>query len=155
VVAKRIRNFWIVIYTSSHYVQKLCLLSDLRHSWTEYYSQLVTVIRQDDRGTVVGFQAGTRDFFSSPNVHANSWAYPASCSVEARDSFPEDKVGVDCEANHSPPSSAEAKNEWSYAFTLFIRLNGVHGNSFTILNIKGVKLWTGFIWLGVRTNCRM
>jgi len=50
-------------------------------------------------------------FFSSPNVHANSWAYP----VEARDSFLEYKVGVECEANHSPASSAEVKNEWRYS----------------------------------------
>jgi len=68
-----------------------------------------------DQGIVAWSLVGTRDFFSSPNVHVNSWAYPASCSVEARDSFPENKVGVDCEANHSPPSSAEAENEWRYS----------------------------------------
>jgi len=50
-------------------------------------------------------------FFSSANVHANSWAY----SVEARDSLLEYKVGVECEANHSLPSSAEVKNEWRYS----------------------------------------
>ena len=46
----------------------VCLLSDLRHLWTEYFSQLVTVIRQDDRGTVVGFRAGTKDFFLLQSV---------------------------------------------------------------------------------------
>jgi len=63
-------------------------------------------------GLVLG---GEKRFSSSPNVHAISWAYPASCSVEARDSFPEDKVGLECEANHSPLSSAEVKNEWRYS----------------------------------------
>jgi hypothetical protein len=53
---------------------------------------------------------GNKRYFSSPNVHANSWAY----SVEARDSFLEYKVGVECEAIHSPLYSAEVKNEWRY-----------------------------------------
>ena len=40
-------------------------------------------------------------------------AYPASCSVDTRGLF----LGVRWlmqEADHSPPSSAEGKNEWSY-----------------------------------------
>jgi hypothetical protein len=44
-----------------------------------------------------------------------------------------------CEADHSPPSSAEAKNTWSYTSTPPIRFQGVvlsqkYRDSFTLLD---------------------
>jgi len=44
-----------------------------------------------------------------------------------------------CEANHSPPSSAEVKNEWSYTSTPPTCLHDVDRNNFTLLcrYIKG------------------
>jgi hypothetical protein len=47
--------------------------------------------------------------------------------------FPRDKA-AGREFDHSPPSSAEAKNEWSYAATPPIFLQGVDKDNVTYLN---------------------
>jgi hypothetical protein len=44
-------------------------------------------------------------------VQTDSGAHPASYPMGTRSSFPEG------EADHSPPSNAEVKNEWSYTST--------------------------------------
>jgi hypothetical protein len=52
-------------------------------------------------------------------VQTGSGAHPASYPVGTRISF------LEGEADHSPPSSAEAKNVWIYTFTPPIRLHGL------------------------------
>jgi hypothetical protein len=42
------------------------------------------------------------------------------------------------EADHSPPSSAEIKNEWSYTSTVLIYRHGVNKHNLK-LNIKTLK----------------
>jgi len=50
-----------------------------------------------------------------------------------------------CGADHSSPSRAEVKNDWSYTSTPPIRLNGVDRDKFT-LYVRGLKL---------RNDCRI
>jgi hypothetical protein len=66
----------------------------------------------------VRFPAGAGNFSLRHRVQTDSGAHPASCPMDARDSFLGD------EADHSPPSSAEDKNAWSYTSTLPISLHG-------------------------------
>jgi hypothetical protein len=51
------------------------------------------------------------DFFSSPCVQTGSGAHPASYTMGTRGSFPGGKAWPKRDADHSPPSSAEVKNE--------------------------------------------
>jgi hypothetical protein len=78
----------------------------------------------DDRGSRVRLPAGSGNFSLHHRFQNGSGAHPASYPMATRGSFP----GVrrpGCEADHSPPSSAEVKNAWSYTSTLPIRLHGV------------------------------
>jgi hypothetical protein len=75
------------------------------------------------------------EFFSSPPDPNRSWAHPAPVQWVPGAIF----LGVKrpgSKADHSPPSSAEVKNVWSYKSTPPIRLNGVvlklkHRDNFT------------------------
>jgi hypothetical protein len=51
------------------------------------------------------------DFSSSSCVQTGSGAHPASCPMGTRGSFPGGKARPGRDADHSPPSSAEVKNE--------------------------------------------
>jgi hypothetical protein len=51
------------------------------------------------------------DFSSSPCVQTGSGAHPASCPMGTGGSLPGGKARPGCDADHSPPSSAEVKNE--------------------------------------------
>jgi hypothetical protein len=64
----------------------------------------------DDRAIEVRSQTGA-DFFSSPCVQTGSGAHPASYPMGTGGSFPGGKGRPGREADHSPPSSAEVKNE--------------------------------------------
>jgi hypothetical protein len=78
----------------------------------------------DDRGSRVLFPEGGWEFSLHHRVQNGSGAHPASYTMGTRRSF----LGVKRprrEADHSPPSSAEVKNELSYTFTPPIRLHGV------------------------------
>jgi hypothetical protein len=68
----------------------------------------VSDYRLDDR---VRSPTGAEDFFSSPYVQTSSGAHPASCTMGTRGPFPGGKAWPGCDADHSPPSSAEVKNE--------------------------------------------
>jgi hypothetical protein len=57
-------------------------------------------------------------------VQTGSGGHPASYPIGIRGYFPGVKR-PECEADHSPPSSDEVKNEWSYTSNLQIRLQGV------------------------------
>jgi len=61
---------------------------------------------------------------SRPGVQTSSGSHPASYPIGTRGSSLGAKA-TGREADHSPPSSAEFKNAWSYNSTLPIRLHGV------------------------------
>jgi hypothetical protein len=78
----------------------------------------------DDRGSRVQFPAGAGNFSLHHCLQNGSGAHPASYPMGIRSS----SLGVKWpgrEADHSPPSSAEVKNEWSYTSTPAIRLHGL------------------------------
>jgi hypothetical protein len=64
----------------------------------------------DDRAIEVRSPTGA-DFSSSPCVQTGSGAHPASYPVGTGGSFPGGKARPGRDADHSPPSSAEVKNE--------------------------------------------
>jgi hypothetical protein len=65
----------------------------------------------DDRAIGVRSAAGAKDFSSNLCVQTGSGARPASCILGTGLSFPGGKVRPGCDADHSPPSSAEVVNE--------------------------------------------
>jgi hypothetical protein len=65
----------------------------------------------DDRAIEVRSPSGTEDFSSSPCVQTGSGAHPASYPMGTGGSFPGGKARSGRDADHSPPSSAEVKNE--------------------------------------------
>jgi hypothetical protein len=77
----------------------------------------------DDRGSRVRFPAGAGNSSLYHRVQIGCGAHPASYPMGTGDYFPGLKL-KGREADHSPPSSAEAKNAWSYSSTL-IRLHGL------------------------------
>jgi hypothetical protein len=54
----------------------------------------------------------TEDFSSSLCVQTGSGVHPASCPMGTGDPFPGGKARPGSDADHSPPSSTEVKNEW-------------------------------------------
>jgi hypothetical protein len=78
----------------------------------------------DDRGYRVRFPAGARNFSLHHRVQNGSGdTQPPIQWVPGALSLGVKRPGR--EADHSPPSSAEVKNAWSYTSTLPIRLHGV------------------------------
>jgi hypothetical protein len=65
----------------------------------------------DDRAIGVRSPAGAKDFSSSLCVQTGSGAHPASCPKGTGGPFPGGKARQGHDADHSPPSSAEVKNE--------------------------------------------
>jgi hypothetical protein len=65
--------------------------------------------RRRDHGSILGTGS---IFLFSPKLPERLWGLPNGY----RGAFLEVKL-AGCEVNHSPPSSAEAKNDWSYAST--------------------------------------
>jgi hypothetical protein len=78
----------------------------------------------DFRGSRVRFPAGAGNFSLHHRVQNGSGAHPASCSMDTEGYFPGSKA-AGREAHHSPPSSAEVKNAWSYTSASPIRLHGM------------------------------
>jgi hypothetical protein len=64
----------------------------------------------DDRAIEVRSPTGA-GFFSSPCVQTGSGSHPASGTMGTGGSFPGGKARPGRDAEHSPPSSAEVKNE--------------------------------------------
>jgi hypothetical protein len=64
----------------------------------------------DERGIGDRFSAGTRDFPLLHSDQAGPGAHPASYTMGTESSFPGVKR-LGREADHSPPSSAEVKND--------------------------------------------
>jgi hypothetical protein len=67
---------------------------------------------------------GARNFSPHHRVQTGPGAHPASYPMGTTGSFPGVKLPVR-ESDHSPPSSAEVKNAWSYTSIHPIRLHGV------------------------------
>jgi hypothetical protein len=65
----------------------------------------------DYRAIGVRSSTGAKDFSSNVCVQTGSEARPASCTMGTGDTFPWVKAPPGRDADHSPPSSAEVKNE--------------------------------------------
>jgi hypothetical protein len=65
----------------------------------------------DDRAIEVRSPTGAEDLSSSPCVQNGSGVHPASYPMGTGGSFPGGKAHPGRDADHSPPSSAEVKNE--------------------------------------------
>jgi hypothetical protein len=65
----------------------------------------------DDRAIGVRSPAGAEDSSSILCVQTVSGAHPVSCTMGTGSSFPGGKARPGCDADHSPPSSAEVVNE--------------------------------------------
>jgi hypothetical protein len=65
----------------------------------------------DDQAIGVRSPVGAKDFSSSLCVQTGSGAHPASCTMGTGGSFPGCKARPGRDADHSPPSSAEVRNE--------------------------------------------
>jgi hypothetical protein len=65
----------------------------------------------DDRAIEVRSPAGAKDFSCSLCVQTGSGAHPASCTMDTGGSFPGGKARPRRDADRSPPSSPDVKNE--------------------------------------------
>jgi hypothetical protein len=65
----------------------------------------------DDRAIEVRSPTGADDFSSSSCIQTGSGTHPASYPMGTGGSFPGGKARPGRDADHSPPSSAEVKNE--------------------------------------------
>jgi hypothetical protein len=65
----------------------------------------------DDRAIGVRSPAEAKNFSSILCVQTGSGAHPASCPMGTGDPFPGGKARPGWDADHSPPSSTEVKNE--------------------------------------------
>jgi hypothetical protein len=65
----------------------------------------------DDRAMEVRSPTGAEDFSSSPCAQTGCGAHPFSYPMGTGGSFPGGKARPGRDADHSPPSSAEVKNE--------------------------------------------
>jgi hypothetical protein len=72
---------------------------------------LVSDYGLDDRAIRVPSPAGAKDFSSSLCVQTGSGAHPASRTMGTWGSFPWDKARPGRDADHSPQSSVEVKND--------------------------------------------
>jgi hypothetical protein len=79
--------------------------------WGAGVAQSVWPIVSTDWRIAFRSPAGAKDFSSSLCVQTGSGAHPASCPM-GTGSFPGDNSRPGRDADHSPPSSAEVKNEY-------------------------------------------
>jgi hypothetical protein len=75
---------------------------------------------------------GVRDFSLLQNLQIGSGAQPDSCSL-GTGVLSQDVKRLWHEVNHSPPSSAEVKNEWSYTSAYTRCLPGVERENITFV----------------------
>jgi hypothetical protein len=74
------------------------------------YSVWLRAGRSGDQGSIPD-PTGAEDFPSSPCVQTGSGAHPASYPMGTGGPYPGGKARPGRDADHSPPSSAEVKNE--------------------------------------------
>jgi len=70
-----------------------------------------------------------------------SLKHPVSNSMNTSGSFTRDKKRPGLEADHSPPTSDEMKNEWSYASTTPTHLHGVYRDNFSCSKLMYYHHW--------------
>jgi hypothetical protein len=92
------------------------LLRILTLVWKKYRSWGCSVSRVSDYGLedpAIGVRspAGAKDFSSNLCVQASSEVYPGSCTMGTGGPFPGAKRSPGRDADHSPPSGTEVKNE--------------------------------------------
>jgi hypothetical protein len=89
------------------------------------------------RQNIIRWLAGAKDFSPVPSGRTDSGAHPTPIQrVLEVLSTGAQRQGR--EVNHSPPPSAEVKNEWSCTSTLHIYLHGVDKHKFK-RNFKSLK----------------
>jgi hypothetical protein len=76
---------------------------------------IVLGYRLDDQGSRVWFSVGAGNFSLHCHIQNGSGAHPASYPMGTK-GFSLGVKRPGREADHSPPSSAEVKNDWSYTF---------------------------------------
>jgi hypothetical protein len=81
------------------------------HSSRRSSGSIVSDYGLDDRAIEVRSPTGAEDSSSSPCVQNGSGAHPASYPMGTGGSFPGGKARPGRDADRSPPSSAEVKNE--------------------------------------------
>jgi hypothetical protein len=79
-------------------------------SWVSSGS-IVSDYGLDNRAIRVRSLPGAKNFSSILCVHTGSGAHQASCTMGTGHPFPEAKVRLGRDADHSHPSSAEVENE--------------------------------------------
>jgi hypothetical protein len=72
---------------------------------------------QDGQGDGFWFLTGAKDFSDLHSIQTGSGAHPASYPVGTRGLIPQGVEQMECEPDHSPPSSTKVRNWWSYTFT--------------------------------------
>jgi hypothetical protein len=136
------RRMRVWLYREPHYVQSKVCLFEIFSIWYIHLSEWANnlfisvskVGQEPDSSAVQRWATGWMSGGSSPagagnislhhRVHIGSGAHPVSYRMGTRALSLEVKQPA-CEADHSPPSSAEVKNAWSYTSTPPIRLHGV------------------------------
>jgi hypothetical protein len=88
----------------------------------------------DDRAIEVRSPTGA-DFSSSPCGQTGSGAHPASYQMGTGGPFPGGKVRPGRDADHSPPSSAEVKNEKELLFSPHVPPWRVAGSLYFFIGI--------------------
>ena len=81
---------------------------------------------------MVQIPAGTKEFSRLQNVQTDSGAHLASCLLDTG-VLPWRIKQPGHDVDHSHPSSAEVKNEWSYTSAPHICVHGVDRDTFALL----------------------
>jgi hypothetical protein len=104
------------------------------HMFANSISRNVSRVAQSVQCLATGWMTGRsrfdprerrKDFSSSLDVQIGSGFHPASCTMGTGGPFPGGKARPGRDADHSPPYSAEVKNEWELYLLFPKRLRGV------------------------------
>jgi hypothetical protein len=101
----------VVIVVSSAALVVMCNVQPLQSRSRVASVSIVFDYGLDYRAIGVLSPARAKDFSSSLCVQTGSEAHPASCTMGTGRSFPRGKARPGRDADHSPPSSAEVRNE--------------------------------------------
>jgi hypothetical protein len=110
------RQYIIVYYVHDVFTQKITCL-DLTVNQSSPQTRKDTGLPWSPFCFTTGWTTGvrspaeTKDFSSGLYVQTSSEAHPASCAMGTGDPFSGSKARPGRDADHSPPSSAEVKNE--------------------------------------------
>jgi hypothetical protein len=94
------------------------------HTHFQTEPRFVLATRLDDRGVGVRVPVGLK-IFTSPHRPDRLWDPPNLVSIVYLEALSPGLKRQGREADHSPPTSAEAKKTWIYETTPPIRLHGV------------------------------